>query len=97
MKLRVSLCMGLIVSVDVAQYKGKDTSLGQAIPQVPPSATLIVQYHIESSVGQHIMNDLAEVTVFGDVIKRLFKILWFLVSYASDRSTKVAPVTIPLW
>ena len=31
--------------------------MGQAILLLSPSATLIVQFHIESSVGQHVLKD----------------------------------------
>ena len=62
---------GLIVSVDVEQYWGKDTSLGKVIHLVPPSDTFIVQYHIESSAGQHILNDHVVVTVLSGFLTLL--------------------------
>ena len=52
-----SAVYGMIVSVDGEQYWGKDASLWQAISLCSLSATLVVQYHIESSAGQHILND----------------------------------------
>ena len=44
----------LVVSVDVEKDGGQDTSLWQAVLLFPPSATLIVQFHIEPPTGQHI-------------------------------------------
>ena len=40
----------------------------QAISLVPPSAMLVVQYHMESSATQHIVNDSAEITVLCGLI-----------------------------
>ena len=41
------------------------------IPLVHLSATLVVQYHTESSAGHHILNDSTEVTILGGFIKLL--------------------------
>ena len=53
------------------QYWGKPTTMGKAIPLIPPSATLLIQYHTETSAGQHIMYDPEEVTVNCGFIKLL--------------------------
>ena len=46
-------------------------SLGQAILLLSPSATLIVQFHIESSVGQHVLKDSTLLDVLGCVVELL--------------------------
>ena len=57
----------IIICADrYCRYWGKDISLGKTIPLVLPSATLVVLYHIETSAGQHILNNPAEVTVLNN-------------------------------
>ena len=46
----------LVVSVDVEKDGGQDTSLWQAVLLFSPSTTLIVQFHIELSAGQHVLD-----------------------------------------
>ena len=46
----------LVVSVDVEKDVGQDTSLWQAVLLFSPSATLIVQFHIEPTTGQHVLD-----------------------------------------
>ena len=56
MYIKVRVVEGLVVSVDVEKDGGQDTSLWQAVLLFPTSATLIVQFHIESPTGQHILD-----------------------------------------
>ena len=46
----------LVVGVDVESDGGLDTSLWQAVLLFSPSATLIVQFHIEPPTGQHVLD-----------------------------------------
>ena len=46
----------LVVSVDVEKDGGQDTSLWQAVLLFSPSTTPIVQFHIESPTGQHVLD-----------------------------------------
>ena len=46
----------LVVSVDVEKDGGQDTSLWQAVILFSPSATLIIQFHIDPSTGQHVLD-----------------------------------------
>ena len=48
----------LVVSVDVEKGGGHDTSLCQASILFSPSATLIVEFHIEPPIGQHILDSI---------------------------------------
>ena len=42
--------------VDVEKHGGQDTSLWQAILLFSPSASFIVQFHIEPPTGQHVLD-----------------------------------------
>ena len=61
---QLGFCLGLhiverlVVSVDVEKDGGQDTSLWQAVLLFSPSATLIVQFHIEPPTGQHVVEFL---------------------------------------
>ena len=46
----------LVVSVYVENDVTQDTSLWQAVLLFSPSATLIVQFHIEPPTGQHVLD-----------------------------------------
>ena len=46
----------LVISVDLEKYRGQDTSLWQAVLLFSPSATLIVQFRIEPTTGQHVLD-----------------------------------------
>ena len=67
-----------------------DDSLGQTMPLSHPSALIVVQFHIESFTEQLQMSFVFSCSF-------LINMLWFIMSYAADRSTKAAPVTIHLW
>ena len=46
----------LVISVYVKKDGGQDTFLWQIVLLFVPSATLIVQFHIEHHTGQHILD-----------------------------------------
>ena len=70
----------LVVSVDVENDWGQDTSLWEAVILFSPSATLIVQVHIEYPTGQHILDYSTLWAVLSYVIEFFcIKILWFTV------------------
>ena len=52
-KSTCSVVERLVVNIDVEKDGGQDTSLCQAVLMFSPSSTLIVQFHIDPSTGQH--------------------------------------------
>ena len=63
----------LIVSVDVEKDKGEDTSLWQTILLYSPSASFIVQLHIESSVLHQGLDDSTKYAILGCVVECLYQ------------------------
>ena len=58
-----------------------------------PSASPIVQLHIGSSVGQHVIHSVLSCVQLSNF---WMMILWVSVSLYADISIKAAPVIIPL-
>ena len=59
-----SVVVRLVVRVDVEKDGGQDTSLWQAVLLFSPSTTLIVQFHIETPTGQHVLDYSTSWAVF---------------------------------
>ena len=93
----LSIVERLVVVVDVEQGWYKYTTLWHAILLLSPSAAFVVFFHIESSVGQQVLNDSTKFVVLCSVVEFCIRSIWSTVSYAADRSTKTVPVIFPSW
>ena len=63
----------LVVSVDVEKDWGQDTSMWQVALLFSPSATLIVQFHIEPATGQQVLDYSTLWAVLSYVVEFLYK------------------------